>query len=700
MRTYLGIAVVNLLVFVSSIWAHAYRDHTTMSLEEIGQLEIGAAKNDGLVLAALEPIANQLPSSKWMKSFDTNASQSWFRSGQDADLLVSGAGFNNAGDGLSFNHPKGLITYGDKLLLADGNNNRILIWNRLPTSNSFPTLVLGQASFIANNPGSGLHQLNWPMSLSAGDDKLVVADTYNHRVLVWNSFPTYSGQPADVVLQGFDATTRLPLSPEKEHFAWPWGVWTNGEKLVISSTSKWTGDGRIGFGGWILIWEQFPTQNNQPADLILDAGGDFGTPRSITSNGFYLMVGDHNARNQTTEHGSFIWEMFPTQDNQPYDLFLSDPAGGYWSRGTFTDSGDLLISNGGNSIYLWNASRLPDSTGNRTPDLTVSNHHTGPRGGDGSTVAYGSGRVFVSDSNGNRILVYNQIPTRSDQAPDFAIGAPDLNTNTLLTRHLISNAAPVSDGNVMFVGDGYNRRVYGWQKVPTLIGASPSIVIEDDSVMSIALHDQTLVTQTARQGVRVWDGLPFSGEGPDVVLSNYIGTVALNDIKGIALDSSYFYLASEQTVYVFSGIPKGDEQPVARLSVSGQKLYSDDNHLSISTRNGVVVYAVADIANGGPPQTIGIGNYASESLGQSIVHDGHLFVLDHGFHRVYAWENFNDAISGQAPDALLGASDLTDKGPNIGKDGLFWPKTLSFDGKTLWVGEYKFSNRVVGFSLH
>ena len=698
MRKSSNLVIVRFLLFVSSPVVPAYPGLITTPLKAITSNEIFDGINNGMPVAVDERLSNELSSIKSSQSL-SKTSQSWFRTGQEANLLVSGSEFNNAGNGLSFNHPKGVITYGDKLLLADGNNNRILIWNQLPTINTLPNLVLGQTNFSENNPGSGLGQLNWPMSLSAAEDKLVVADTYNHRVLIWNSFPTYSGKVADLVLQGFDASTSLPLVPGKENFAWPWGVWTNGKKLVVSSTSRWNGDGSIGFGGWVLIWNQFPTQDNQPADLILNAEGDFGTPRSITSNGTYLMVGDHNARNQTTEHGSFIWEMFPSQDNEPYDLFLSDPSNGYWLRGAFTDSGDLLLSNGGSSIHIWNAGSLPSSNGNRTPALTITNYQSGPRGGDGSTVAYSKGRVFVSDSNGNRILAYNQLPISSNQSPDFAIGAPDLYTNTLFTRYLITNAAPISDGNVMFVGDGYNRRLYGWQNVPRSNGISPSAVIEDDSVVGIALRDQTLVTQTARQGIRVWTKLPFLGEAPDVAFSNQFGTFTITDIKGIALDRSYFYLASEQTLYLFSDIPQEDEQPVAQLAVPGNKLYSDGVHLSISTPNGVMIYTVANILDGDQPEIITVGDYASRSLGQSIVHDGHLFIIDHGFHRVYTWKHLDDAIIGKVPDAILGASNLSDKAPNIGNDGLFWPKTLCFDGNTLWVGEYKFSNRVVGYSL-
>jgi hypothetical protein len=49
---------------------------------------------------------------------------------------------------------------------------------------------------------------------------------------------------------------------------------------------------------------------------------------------------------------------------------------------------------------------------------------------------------------------------------------------------------------------------------------------------------------------------------------------------------------------------------------------------------------------------------------------------------------------------VLGEKDLEDTTPEIGKDKLFWPAGISFDGNYLWVGEFKFSGRILRFSPH
>jgi len=79
-----------------------------------------------------------------------------------------------------------------------------------------------------------------------------------------------------------------------------------------------------------------------------------------------------------------------------------------------------------------------------------------------------------------------------------------------------------------------------------------------------------------------------------------------------------------------------------------------------------------------------------------LVYDNHLFVGDTGFNAVHVWTDINDAINGKDADIFLGEKGRT---PKIGTDMLFWPATLTFDGGYLWVGEFKFSERLLRFSV-
>ena len=112
----------------------------------------------------------------------------FFLPNQHPEIMLSGFGFNNSGGSDVFNHCAGIISDGTRLFLCDRWNNRVLIWNTIPQTNLEPDLVLGQKDFNTNDPGSKLDQFDWPGAVSVSSDgKLLIADTYNNRVLVWNT---------------------------------------------------------------------------------------------------------------------------------------------------------------------------------------------------------------------------------------------------------------------------------------------------------------------------------------------------------------------------------------------------------------------------------------------------------------------------------------------------------------------------------
>lgn len=146
--------------------------------------------------------------------------------GQGADLVLGQSDFTHCEenddnqDGIAdaaptartLHAPRGLWTDGNRLVVMDRSNNRALIWTRFPTSNFQPAdLVLGQGDFThsASNdddqdgtrdsePSNRTFEL--PYAVDSNGVQLAIADQINHRVLVWNRFPTSNFEPADTVL--------------------------------------------------------------------------------------------------------------------------------------------------------------------------------------------------------------------------------------------------------------------------------------------------------------------------------------------------------------------------------------------------------------------------------------------------------------------------------------------------------------------
>ncbi len=625
----------------------------------------------------------------------TEKPSGWFTTGQNADIVLSAIDFNNAGGSLLFNHPGGIASDGIHLILADRNNNRILIWNSLPTSNTEPDVVLGQENFITNNPGDELDELNWPVSVATDGKHLLVADTENDRVLVWNSLPTENSQPADFVLL-------------KEEKSWPWAVWTNGEKVVVTVT----------WDKKIYIWNTFPTEANQEPDLII-TNDDFGTPRSIGSNGENLLIGDHNAFD--SNQGTFFWTSFPASDDEPYDFFVEEPdrmgmeEQSSMSRGSilwgagFSDDGSFVAF--GRKLYVWD--HFPTDEDD-APSLSIG--MSGPvqkgylfKGGDGGNLVVLGKNIYITENNGNKIVGYYSIPTNSSAEPDFVIGAPDIETNTLKTNYFITNSVPATNGESLFVSSDFDKKVYVWKKMPDESGTYPDFVFEEVAGWDNELYKDIFVLAGGKF-VYIWDPLPLEKTQTPKTFSGSIGAVDFQDIKGIALDDNYFYISDylANKVYVWDGIPEAGEDPLFSLSIDQPwRLSSDGEYLAVTVifSHQVYLYEVDKLSQYAEPVAKIGGVFGSSSSfwfnlpEYAIVSNGHLFVADTGFHRVLAWEDTEDAIAGKVADVILGEKNLTDVTPEIGQDKLFWPAGMAFDGSYLWVGEYKFSGRLLRFSV-
>jgi hypothetical protein len=109
---------------------------------------------------------------------------------------------------LGFDGPRQAFSDGTRFFVGDMGNNRILIWDTIPTRNqTFPDIVLGQASMITSTNGSTATTFNDISNLTVAAGKLIASDYSNNRVLIWNSIPTANNTPPNLVLGQPDTTT-------------------------------------------------------------------------------------------------------------------------------------------------------------------------------------------------------------------------------------------------------------------------------------------------------------------------------------------------------------------------------------------------------------------------------------------------------------------------------------------------------------
>lgn len=160
------------------------------------------------------------------------------------------------------------------MAVADAWNHRILIWNTLPENNNVPAdIVLGQADFNSGESNRGSAQatansMHWPYGIAWQDGHLLVADSENRRVLIWNDLPKEIDQSPDCVLGQRDFTCRdenAGSEPSAMSMRWPHGIALWQGHLCVSDA----GNNRI------MIWKNgIPQSNGAPCDIILGQKDD------------------------------------------------------------------------------------------------------------------------------------------------------------------------------------------------------------------------------------------------------------------------------------------------------------------------------------------------------------------------------------------------------------------------------------------
>jgi uncharacterized protein (TIGR03437 family) len=146
----------------------------------------------------------------------------------------------------------------------------VLIWNRIPTTNNQPAdVVVGQPNFKTtsvpgNTPNS--KSMRGPQGVWIQNGRLYVADTGNNRVLIYNQIPTSNGAAADVVLGAPDFTTFVEpdLTQQKTNATAslvlnPVAVSSDGAHVFVTD---------LGYNR-VLVWNSIPTTNGVPADVAI-----------------------------------------------------------------------------------------------------------------------------------------------------------------------------------------------------------------------------------------------------------------------------------------------------------------------------------------------------------------------------------------------------------------------------------------------
>jgi uncharacterized protein (TIGR03437 family) len=309
--------------------------HTTQS----GMRTPVAIATDGINVAVADTENNRVL--LW-KSIPTS-------NGQPADLVLGQPNFNTidliATTASSFRGPQGVWLQSGKLFVADTQNNRILIWNSIPTENNQPADVeLGQSNFTTVSPVQPTTIINTvttqltatqgtmlnPVSVTSDGVRLFVADLGYNRVLIWNAIPTQNGKPADVEVGQTNFTNAIandnvdlcpqagvdtcnspptPTYPDRcgRTLNYPRFALSDGTRLFIAD----------GGNDRILIFNQIPTQNAAEADIVLGQPDEYASVITSTTTVFSPLL-LQSAANVNPSPTSLAWD--------GTNLYVADPS--------------------------------------------------------------------------------------------------------------------------------------------------------------------------------------------------------------------------------------------------------------------------------------------------------------------------------------------------------------------------------------
>jgi hypothetical protein len=338
-----------------------------------------------------------------------------------------------------------------------GPTDALLYSRKCPACVGQANVVVGQPDFSHTDIALTQTGMRTPTAVTSDGTHLVVADTDNNRVLIWNSIPTSNGVPADVVVGQPDFTTgSIPQGnvPNAKSMRGPQGVWIQYGKLYIADTQNHR----------VLIYNSIPTSNGASADLVLGQPNfttfvepnliqarSEGTPDNllnpvaVTSDGRRLFVTDLG------HHRVLIWNSIPNANQAPADVEIGQPDftaaipnNSYSTALDGTQSKVLCDSNG------------TDSSGKPTFPPQCNATLSFPR------FALSDGqRLFVADAGNDRVLVFNQIPTQNAASADYVIGqlGGQINQASDAADSLRTPSALAWDGVNLYVADTYNRRI-------------------------------------------------------------------------------------------------------------------------------------------------------------------------------------------------------------------------------------------------
>jgi sugar lactone lactonase YvrE len=633
---------------------------------------------------------------------------------EPASRVLGQAGFTTRGQsdyrGISastLGGPADIATGSGMIAVADRGNNRVLLYriSDIAAHNLTASVVLGQpdaASYLPNldqnTPDAS--RMSGPAGVALDGTHLVVADTENHRVLIWNAVPSATATPADLVLGQTGASGRRPnhgngdangdgyTDADASGFFYPTGVASDGTHLFVADRMN----------NRVLVWNAFPTSNGQAADAVIGQA-DFTSSRANKNGGPFTVVPDGlNLPTGVTLVGGSLW-IADTENNRLVR----------WDSATTSARAPAawVGQPDGATVTNWNYNL--DTQVNAGEPHYIASPTAGsvlrPR-----AIAVGAGTMYVSESDSNRVHMFDATSLSAlGELGQSSDTSGTSNANGIGATSLATPLGLAAGGSTLWVADSANNRVLGYDLTsrPTT-GTAAATALGQPGLMAGGFNQTSTAASGATSQPR---GVALANGKLYIADSNHHRVLVFQTPVKAGAQPLQVYGQPDATL----ALPNSGGAPSASTLASPQGVFADKSHLIVAdtANNRVLVYDPNGTSNaatlvlgqasfttntangGGASATTMQAPTAAYSDGTS------LWVSDTGNHRVLVWMSFPTS-NGQLADSVIGQTSFSSVLPNQGNAGasassLTFPGGITTIGGALYIADTG-NNRVLSFT--
>ncbi len=630
----------------------------------------------------------------------------------------------------------------NRLFVADTSNNRILVFDVTSITNGESAVnVLGQADFTSGTGTLAAGRLNIPYRLAydSVNARLYVADTGNNRAVIYNTTSIVNGQAAANVLGQANFTTSSALASQNRMFA-PQGIGinTSGTRayvadtanhrvLVFDTTVITDGENAINVLGQpdFVSASDNITQDgmNQPNAIAHDAANNRLYVAESGGSGVKVF------NIATITNGEPAVNILGQPDFESGSGFAdtgvtSSPEGVYYDS---TNNRTYVSDTGSNRIMIFDTTAITDgedaidAVGQSTYNDGLEVDYYTQDSNDGTqinpyglsqpaglAIDYTNHRLFLAD--GSRILVFNLNSSNIlvDKTPDYVLGQQNFWDTSSGGFYGFSYAAGLvydSGQNRLFVADADKQRVLVWNVSTIENGDAPVNVLGQANFSNI-----TSACSASRLNNPSY--LSLDPTGNRLFVSDRSNRrIVVFDIAGITNGESAINVLGQPdfvTCTVGTTQSKMDEATGVTYDAIQRRLFVSDGGNA-----RVLVFDVADITNGesainvlGQPDFVtanangGQAGFGGEPNGLSYDEVySRLFVADYSAARVLVFD-VADITNGESAINVLGQPNFLNYSTAVTQSSIVDPIDLMIDSqnKRLYVSDEP-ANRTMIFDI-